>query len=195
MNYTSEDKDDMGHPLPRGEICYRGTNVFKGYFNQPEATKETIDAEGWVHTGDIGVIQANGSIKIIDRKKNIYKLSQGEYIIPDKLEGKFNGDPYVHQIFVYGDSLQNNLVAIVIPEQKLLEKWAVDNSIDIPDYENLLKDERVKKFFLDTMRKLGKEAGFFGFEIPLKVHLSSYIFTVENDCLTPTFKLKRDKAK
>lgn len=75
MNYTSLDKDENGDSLPRGEICYKGHNVFKGYFNQPEATRDTIDAEGWVHTGDIGSIQQNGSIKIIDRKKNIFKLS------------------------------------------------------------------------------------------------------------------------
>jgi long-chain acyl-CoA synthetase len=75
MKYTSEDKDENGESFPRGEICYRGYNCFKGYFGQPEQTRETIDAEGWVHTGDIGVINPNGSIKIIDRKKNIFKLS------------------------------------------------------------------------------------------------------------------------
>jgi long-chain acyl-CoA synthetase len=90
MNYTSEDKDEEGNSMPRGEICYRGYNCFKGYFNNPEQTKQTIDEDGWVHTGDIGVIKQNGSIKIIDRQKNIFKLSQGEYIIPDKLENKFS---------------------------------------------------------------------------------------------------------
>lgn len=75
MNYTSFDRDEHGVYMPRGEICYRGYNCFKGYFCNPEATSETIDAEGWVHTGDVGVIRPNGSIKIIDRKKNIFKLS------------------------------------------------------------------------------------------------------------------------
>jgi len=89
MNYTSDDRDENGNPAPRGEICIRGNNCFKGYFDLPDKTKETVDPHGWVHTGDIAVILPNGAIKIIDRKKNIFKLSQGEYIVPDKLETKF----------------------------------------------------------------------------------------------------------
>ena len=88
MNYTSEDKDENGVSMPRGEICYRGYNVFKGYFRQPEQTRDCLDSEGWCHTGDIGMFLPNGSLKVIDRKKNIFKLSQGEYIAPDKIEQK-----------------------------------------------------------------------------------------------------------
>lgn len=86
--YTSEDKNSKGEYQPRGEICIRGYNCFKGYFGQPERTKETLDENGWVHTGDIGTILPNGAIKIIDRLKNIFKLSQGEYIIPEKIENE-----------------------------------------------------------------------------------------------------------
>ena len=117
MKYTSDDTDKDGNSLPRGEICYRGNNVFKGYFGMKEATRETIDEDGWVHTGDVGIILSSGVIKIIDRKKNIFKLSQGEYIIPDKIENKLTQSLHIMQIFVYGDSLQNNLVAIIVPEK------------------------------------------------------------------------------
>ena len=81
--------------MPRGEICYRGFNCFKGYLGLAEQTRETIDSDGWIHTGDIGQVLENGAIKIIDRKKNIFKLSQGEYIAPDKLEIKFVESPLI----------------------------------------------------------------------------------------------------
>lgn len=74
MNYTSEDRNEHGQVVPRGEICFKGPNCFVGYFGRPDATKETIDDEGWVHSGDIGMILPNGTLKIIDRKKNIFKL-------------------------------------------------------------------------------------------------------------------------
>jgi len=95
MNYTSKDVDETGQPLPRGEICYKGPSAFKGYFRQPQATKDTIDSDGWVHTGDIGAFLPHGVIKIVDRKKNIFKLSQGEYIAPDKIEAKIVMSQYI----------------------------------------------------------------------------------------------------
>jgi len=96
MQYTTDDVDENGAPRPRGEICYRGPNTFKGYYKQPHVTAETLDKDGWVHTGDIGQFDVQkGTLRIIDRKKNIFKLSQGEYIAPEKIENKLAQSPYI----------------------------------------------------------------------------------------------------
>lgn len=158
MNYTSEDKDEAGNPMPRGEVCYKGWNTFRGYFRNPEGTKDAIDSEGWVHTGDVGMFLPSGALKIIDRKKNIFKLSQGEYIAPDKIEGKLAQSLFIAQIFVYGDSLQHFVVAVVVPEKPAIEKWAAENGV-AGTFAELCKNEKVNKFYLDEMKAKAKEAG------------------------------------
>lgn len=89
MDYLTTDNP------PRGEVCFKGNNIFPGYFMAPDKNAEAFDQDGWLHSGDVGVIFPNGSIKIIDRKKNIFKLSQGEYIAPEKLENAYVKSPYV----------------------------------------------------------------------------------------------------
>ena len=118
MEYLSTDK-----PYPRGEICMRGSMIFNGYFQRPDKTKEAI-VDGWLLSGDVGLVYPNGTVKIIDRSKNIFKLSQGEYLAPEKLENAYIQSELVTQIMIYGDSFKNCAVGIVVPDEQALEAWA-----------------------------------------------------------------------
>lgn len=119
MSYFVQDK-----PYPRGEVQFKGGSVFDGYYKRPEVNAESFDAEGWFNTGDVGLIYPNGSIKIIDRAKNIFKLSQGEYIAPEKMENIFVKSDYVAQSMLTGDSLKNCCVAVVVVDPSGVKKWA-----------------------------------------------------------------------
>lgn len=109
---------------PRGELQFIGTNMFSGYFKNPEKTKEAFDEDGWVSTGDVVEVNPNGAIRIIDRAKNIFKLAQGEYIAPEKLENYYVQCPSIGQIFIYGDSLQAYIIAIIYPNPEFIKEWA-----------------------------------------------------------------------
>uniref|UniRef100_A0A3B3UTX7 long-chain-fatty-acid--CoA ligase n=1 Tax=Poecilia latipinna TaxID=48699 RepID=A0A3B3UTX7_9TELE len=177
-----------------GEVCIKGTNVFKGYLKDPEKTAEALDKDGWLHTGDIGKWLPSGVLKIIDRKKNIFKLAQGEYIAPEKIENVYVRCGPVAQVFVHGDSLQSSLVAIVVPDADVLPGFAKSLGIQ-GSIEELCKSTVVKKAIITDMTKLGREAGLKSFEQVKDVHLHPELFTIENGLLTPTLKAKRAELK
>ncbi|EMP27527.1 Long-chain-fatty-acid--CoA ligase 1 [Chelonia mydas] len=172
------------------QVCVKGPNVFQGYLKDPEKTAEALDKDGWLHTGDIGKWLPNGTLKIIDRKKHIFKLAQGEYIAPEKIENVYTRSEPVAQVFVYGESLQAFLIAIVVPDVETLSNWAKKKGFE-GSYEELCKNKDLKKHILEDMLKVGKESGLKSFEQVKGIALSMEMFSIENGLLTPTLKAKR----
>uniref|UniRef100_A0AAR2KSL6 Arachidonate--CoA ligase n=1 Tax=Pygocentrus nattereri TaxID=42514 RepID=A0AAR2KSL6_PYGNA len=177
-----------------GEVCVKGPNVFQGYLKDPEKTAEAIDKDGWLHTGDIGKWLLNGTLKIIDRKKHIFKLAQGEYIAPEKIENVYTQSDPVAQIFVHGDSLQACLVGIVVPDPDFLPGWAKKRGLE-GSYTELCKSKELKKAILEDIVRLGREAGLKSFEQVRDIVLHPEMFSVQNGLLTPTLKAKRTELR
>ncbi|CAH0564044.1 unnamed protein product [Brassicogethes aeneus] len=178
----------------QGEIVVKGTNVFQGYYKDPEKTQETIDEMGWHHTGDIGMWLPNGTLKIIDRRKHIFKLSQGEYIVPEKIESIYSRSQYVCQLFVHGESLKSCIIAIVVPDVDVIKCWASENGIS-GTFSVLCNHPEVKQLILDDMITKGKDAGLKSFEQVKDIYLHPDPFSVQNGLLTPTMKSKRPEIK
>lgn len=177
-----------------GEVCVKGPNVFQGYLKDPERTLEAVDKDGWLHTGDIGKWLPNGTLKIIDRKKHIFKLAQGEYIAPEKIENIYMRSDPVAQVFVHGDSLQACLVGIVVPDPDFLPGWAKKRGIE-GSYTEMCKCKKLKNAILEDIILLGKEAGLKSFEQVRDIALHVEMFSVQNGLLTPTLKAKRTELR
>uniref|UniRef100_A0A665X387 Long-chain-fatty-acid--CoA ligase n=1 Tax=Echeneis naucrates TaxID=173247 RepID=A0A665X387_ECHNA len=173
-----------------GEICIRGPSVFRGYLRDPERTAEALDSDGWLHSGDVGQWLPNGTLRIIDRKKHIFKLSQGEYIAPEKIENVLMRCVPVLQVFVHGDSLQSYLIGIVVPDPEVFVDWAKEQGF-VGSYEELCQNPDVKKAVLEDMKAVGKEAGLKSFEQVKDLYLHPETFSVANGLLTPTLKSRR----
>ncbi|KAL6578750.1 Long chain acyl-CoA synthetase 4 [Orobanche minor] len=188
-----ESVPEMGYDAlsstPRGEVCVRGDTLFSGYFKREDLTKEVL-VDGWFHTGDIGEWRPDGSLKIIDRKKNIFKLSQGEYVAVENLENVYGLVPDIDSIWVYGNSFESFLVAIINPNKQALEQWAEQNGIS-GDFNALCENLKLKEYFLEELARIAKEKKLKGFELVKAVHLDPVPFDMERDLITPTFKKKR----
>ncbi|KAK7144096.1 hypothetical protein R3I93_015066 [Phoxinus phoxinus] len=177
-----------------GEVCVKGPNVFKGYLKDPVRTAETLDTDGWLHTGDIGKWLPNGTLKIIDRKKHIFKLAQGEYISPEKIENIYIRSEPVSQLYVHGDSLQSCLVGIIVPDPEVFPSWAQKKGFE-GCFNELCDNKDLKKAILDDMVRLGKASGLHSFEQVKDIHIHKEMFSIQNGLLTPTLKAKRPELK
>ena len=200
LGYTCKNVDAIGNLRPSGELCVRGPTLFKGYFRDEEKTKETIDKDGWLHSGDVAMIipEHGNAMKIVDRVKNIFKMQQGEYISPEKIENIYSNCKYIEQIFVHGNSLKSFLICIVYPKINDIIDFFKNKGIqDINknNVKNYYENEELKKEIINVMDKFGREKNLMGFELPKKIYLVKEPFSIENQIMTPTMKLRRHFAK
>jgi long-chain acyl-CoA synthetase len=170
-----------------GEILTRGPHVMAGYYQNPDATREAIDRDGWFHTGDIGVLE-DGYLRITDRKKDIIVTAGGKNIAPQPIEGRVKTNKYVSQAVMLGDK-RKFPVLLVVPNWDQLEKWA--------GYKNIIWTQRSQLLEMPTIRSKmeqevrGEFTGLASFETPKKVALLEHDFSIERGELTPTLKVRR----
>jgi len=193
FNYSVDDK-----PNPRGELLLRGPALFSEYYKNEEETSKTIEADGWFHSGDIAEIDKLGRVKIVDRKKNVLKLAQGEYISPERIENVFLGNtPVVATAFVHGDPKESTLVAIfgIDPENFAPFASKVTGEkiaqTDTAALKAATQNPKVRTALLKILDGIARHHKFNGFEKVRNVHLAIDPFTVDNGLMTPTLKTKR----
>ncbi|PNY27793.1 Long chain acyl-CoA synthetase 7, peroxisomal [Tolypocladium capitatum] len=196
FEYSVDDK-----PNPRGEMLLRGPNVFKGYYKNDEETKKSLEPDGWFHTGDIAEVDREGRFKIIDRKKNVLKLSHGEYISPERIENVYLGNTnLVATAYVHGDLKESTLVAVfgIDPENfPVFASKVLKQTVPAGDLEAVKKaarDPKVRRAFVKVLDDIGRKHKFNSFERVRNVYLDIEPFSIENELLTPTLKLKRPQT-
>ena len=174
-----------------GEILVKGPNVMMGYYKDQKQTDEVIK-NGYFHTGDIGEIDADGFLKITDRKKEMFKTSGGKYVAPQLLENRFKQSRFIEQIMVIGDG-EKMPAALIQPNFEYLQEWAVEKEITSASIEDLLSMERVQKRFQKEVDEANES--FAKWEKVKVFRLTPDAWTVEDGHLTPTMKMKRKIIK
>ncbi|KAI7695621.1 hypothetical protein SSS_04687 [Sarcoptes scabiei] len=188
--YTIDDK-----PHPRGEIVIGGENIAEGYYELEEETKEVFhyDSHGtkWFHTGDIGEILDNGSLKIIDRKKDLAKLPNGEYISFGKIEGTLKTASLIENCCICIDSHKNDIIALIVPNTKHLKLLANKYNKSDLSHSQLCHDKTINEKIMQEINDICKKSKFHRREIPKSLYVCDEEWTPDNDLLTSAFKLKR----
>jgi long-chain acyl-CoA synthetase len=187
----------VGMPLPGtevkiaesdGEVLVRGRGVMRGYHNLPQATSEALDKDGWMHTGDIGVLE-DGFLRITDRKKDLIKTSGGKYVAPTALEGRFKAEcPYVSQIVVHGNN-RNFCTALITIDEEAVRAWAQNQGLPPMSYAELARHERVRALIGEYLDRLNSQLA--SYEQIKKFAILSQDLTTEAGELTPSLKVKR----
>jgi long-chain acyl-CoA synthetase len=173
---------------PENEILLRGEFLFAGYLNQPDKTAETLDKDGWLHTGDVGSIDNEGYVKILDRMKDLIITAGGKNITPSEIENELKFSPYISDAVVIGDR-RPYLTCLIMIEQDTVEKFAQDKGIPFTNYISLCRSPLVQQLISDEVEKVN--ANFARVETIKRFHLIERQLTPEDEELTPTMKLKR----
>jgi long-chain acyl-CoA synthetase len=171
-----------------GEILCKGPNVMKGYYREPEFTREVIDGDGWLHTGDIGVLIEGRYLKITDRKKEMFKLSNGKYIAPQVIENKLKESVFIEQVMVIGEN-QKFASAVISPDFNFLHNWAMRHGIDFRDNLELIQHPQVLARFQRVVNEMNNQLGQT--EQIKRFRLVQEEWTPNTGELSPTLKLKR----
>nr|XP_027203444.1 long-chain-fatty-acid--CoA ligase 4-like [Dermatophagoides pteronyssinus] len=199
MKFYLDDWNEGGYsvndkPNPRGEIIGGGDQVALGYYKKPEETAKDffVDEEGcrWFRSGDIGEIFPDGTLKIIDRKKDLVKLSNGEFISLGKIEAGLRTSGYVDNICIVTDPFRNDVIALIRPNRPTLMKLAAELKRPL-DYEQLCDDPIIIQKVLESIQKKCQELNYKKPETPVKIALVKEEWTQENNLLTAAFKLRR----
>jgi long-chain acyl-CoA synthetase len=186
----------VGTPLPGieisiaadGEVLGRGPCLMDGYYNQPEATAAAIDADGWFHTGDIGVIDEHGHLHITDRKKDIIVLANGKNVAPQPIEARIKRSPFVSEVVLIGDR-QNVIHALVVPTFDRVKIWAAEQGLAATEPADLARAPEVVKLIKGEVDRVSQDLA--DYERIRKIALLDHSFTIEGGELTPTLKVKR----
>jgi fatty acid CoA ligase FadD9 len=185
IDYKLVDVPDLGYfhtdrPHPRGELLVKARNVFPGYYKRPDVTAKVFDPDGYYRTGDVMAEVGPDRLMYVDRRNNVLKLSQGEFVTVAKLEAVFGNSPLVHQVYIYGNSARAYLLAVIVPTQEALSRWPL---------------ESLKQLISESLQDVGRVAGLQSYEVPGDFIIETTPFTVENGLLTGIRKLAWPKLK
>jgi long-chain acyl-CoA synthetase len=175
-----------------GEILLGGEGMCSGYLLDEDATSALFvdDARRWIRTGDIGKYD-NGYLRIVDRLRSIFKLSQGEFVAAEMVTQAYEECKFIAQLFVYGDSTKTYLVAVVIPRAEVVADFLGRPRITEHEFAEACRSEALRQAIMEEMNAVASAKHLFDFQCVKAIHVDAYTWTPENDLLTPTFKIRR----